>query len=1309
MGLFHEVLHFVIGAYRQELNPRVFQKCEAWLGENFTPAEIAAFLENATDVFPSTPVYRGETGIKEYLSSQTDGTPNAHIVLEELILIWLENQNPAFRPITELISDAELKRSPIYSGVMRSIEAFFKTQPVYGPDGESLFDMLRAPALESPESIGEQLAFILTRWRDLLARSPLLAPLVEELMSKVLTGTDFLKEEGRYFETLKAVQQNAMKQLADADRAKLAEVRPWNFAGGDPAEKEVQLVDFKGLIYDEPEQFSADRNWMPRVILMAKSTFVWLDQLSKQYGQWIQRLDEIPDSELDTLAARGFTGLWLIGLWQRSHASERIKKINGNPEAVASAYSLTGYSIATELGGEEAYKNLRDRCKQRGIRLASDMVPNHFGIDSDWVIDHPERFVGAPEPPYPNYTFNGPDLSDNDRIGIFIEDGYWRKTDAAVVFKRVDRQTGHATYIYHGNDGTGLPWNDTAQLDYLKSEVREAVMQTILEVAHKFQIIRFDAAMTLAKKHFQRLWYPQPGTGGDIASRTAYAMSREEFDSVFPLEFWREVVDRVAVEVPDTLLLAEAFWMMEAYFVRTLGMHRVYNSAFMHMMKKEDNAGYRTYLKDILAFNPQILKRYVNFMNNPDEETAVNQFGRDGKYFGVCIVLITMPGLPMFGHGQIEGFAEKYGMEYKRAYIGESPDAHLIHRHEREIFPLLKKRAIFSDVENFLLYDFTLESGETDENVFAYSNRAGDERSLVVYHNRYGETRGRLRNSVWFMDDYGNMTDRVLGQGLFIGSTNDRYVIFRDSISGLEYIHAAQQLWETGLSLSLGAYQYHVFLNIREVDSSADRPYQKLATMLNGRGVTSIDESLLEITYEPVYYPYREAVNQGSLRYLLNHKTGDNSQSAASETAEAEAAFAKKSQSIAEAVRTLAGGTTSIEKFVRARSKEFSALLSIQKDKSLSGLMQFALPPGTDESLYGWRVMLIYLFSHRLGDLTTDTASRNCFREWNLRRVVHRTLLDSGIGQEAAQRDALLLEILITVDQMSGLINEPLGDKLARLLDWEQARTYIGANWHEGVLWFSKEKLEELIAFVLVAATLKDASDTAEAYPPDKIDTLMKAVSASEFQLEKLKTLLAPPESNEAESGDASDGILRDVSKTTPAVKLSSPRPLVKAVFDTPAKATPRETPGKSASAKKNLPSAETDVEVKAPAKRAGGGSAAGTKAVKMNGVASAKKTVQPAAVSKTSTPSKRTSASKSATPSKSAIPAKSATPPKPSPPKSATALKAAAAPKPLPKVVSGKTASGKSAVKPKATAKPKASSKPKAAAKPTPAPKRRK
>src|SRR3712207_7938452 len=54
------------------------------------------------------------------------------------------------------------------------------------------------------------------------------------------------------------------------------------------------------------------------------------------------------------------------------------------------------------------------------------------------------------------------------------------------------------------------------------------------------------------------------------------------------------------------------------------------------------------------------------------------------SYFGICTVMVTMPGLPMFGHGQVEGFTEKYGMEYQRAYWDESPDPYLVQRHERD-------------------------------------------------------------------------------------------------------------------------------------------------------------------------------------------------------------------------------------------------------------------------------------------------------------------------------------------------------------------------------------------------------------------------------------------------------------------------------------------------------------------------------------------------------------------------------------------------------------------------------------------------
>ena len=99
--------------------------------------------------------------------------------------------------------------------------------------------------------------------------------------------------------------------------------------------------------------------------------------------------------------------------------------------------------------------------------------------------------------------------------------------------------TGDTRYVYHGNDGTSFPWNDTAQLDYLNPAVREQVIQTILHVARMFPIIRFDAAMTLAKRHIQRLWYPAPGAGGAIPSRAEYSMPTPDFDARIPIEFWR--------------------------------------------------------------------------------------------------------------------------------------------------------------------------------------------------------------------------------------------------------------------------------------------------------------------------------------------------------------------------------------------------------------------------------------------------------------------------------------------------------------------------------------------------------------------------------------------------------------------------------------------------------------------------------------------------------------------------------------------------------------------------------------------------
>lgn len=818
MGLLDEIFHYVCRLYREKAEPAFFSGAVSRLEDMLGADTLDRILLTFVSEFPPRAVYRKKTTAEAWLTgTDSGGIPHRIIALEELVLLHLANENPAFEPFTPIFSDEKLKSDPAYRSFWNIFRSWSAGNPPFGPENRDLVSMLKAPVDYSPFDLKGQLEYVRTRWADILG----------DWLARLLAGLDLIAEEEK------------------------PGWGPGPGAGG----YDLPVYDFDD-ISKEYERFSPDREWMPNVVMIAKSTLVWLDQLSKKYGRPITRLDQIPDEELNFLEQAGFTGLWLIGLWERSPASARIKQICGNPEAAASAYSLNDYEVANELGGWEALDNLRSRAWKRGIRMASDMVPNHTGMDSSWVISRPDLFIQTKESPFPGYDFSGENLSHDDRVGIYLENHYYSKTDCAVVFKRVDHHTGDTRYIYHGNDGTGMPWNDTAQIDFLNPEAREEVIRKILHVASNFPIIRFDAAMVLAKKHIQRLWYPEPGKGGDIASRSRFALKREEFEHKIPEEFWREVVDRCAKEIPDTLLLAEAFWMMEGYFVRTLGMHRVYNSAFMNMLKREDNEKYRSTIKNTIEFDPEILKRYVNFMNNPDEETAVAQFGRGDKYFGVCTMMTAMPGLPMFGHGQIEGFEEKYGMEYRRAYRDETTDNGLVARHQHEIFPLMKRRYLFAGVEHFLLYDFW-ENGTVNENVFVWSNRAGGERALIFYNNVYQQASGWINRSAAYAqknpDGTKQLVQRDLREGLGLTDRENRFCLLQEQRSGLWYIRTVREMVTNGFFASLNGFQTQVFLNIQERDDNADGHYRQLYESLGGKGIPDIHMGIQNIVLKDLY------------------------------------------------------------------------------------------------------------------------------------------------------------------------------------------------------------------------------------------------------------------------------------------------------------------------------------------------------------------------------------------------------------------------------------------------------------------------
>ncbi len=760
-------------------------------------------------------------------------------------------------------------------------------------------------------------------------------------------------------------------------------------------------------------------------------------------------------------------------MWERSIASRLIKQRGGNPEAVASAYSLMDYRISEDLGGEGALASLRDRAMARGIRLACDMVPNHMGIDSRWVVEHADHFISRPDSPFEAYSFNGPNLSSDERVGIYLEDHYDDASDAAVVFRRVDRWSGEERFVYHGNDGTGMPWNDTAQLDFLRADVREAVIQTILAVARRAPIIRFDAAMTLARRHVQRLWYPIPGSGESIPSRGAYAMDRREFAARMPHEFWREVVDRVAEDAPDTLLLAEAFWLMEGYFVRTLGMHRVYNSAFMHMLRDEDNKGYRTVLRNTLAFDPEILQRYVNFMSNPDERTAVDQFGSGDKYFGVATVLATLPGLPMFAHGQIEGLSERYGMEFRRARLEETPDRALIERHERESVPLLHERHLFAEAREFALYDLVADGGAVEEDAYVYTNGDGARRCLVVFHDRDGEIHGRVHRSVpasRSASDGRREVVTTLAEALALPAEAGAWVVFRDQRSGRGWLRACREVHEQGLDLELGAYDCRVFMDPAVLWDDEGGDLRRLAVRLGGRPVADLDQALDELVRAPLRETIRQLIDARAFRRIAGAALGRD------EPATRTVLLAEEERAaglLGRLARAEAGSDTAAASTMLGRVRAVTHLVRSGRGAGTStGRSSLATWLGTDRTR--WAILLGWIHAEAVrGLLEARREDAGWMRQRGVDEALAAAAGELGVGQEDARQVAQTIAALIAApdpptraDAPGGEPSDGRGDGDRSLPAWfELDSVRLASGWHrwEGEAYVERETLESFL------------------------------------------------------------------------------------------------------------------------------------------------------------------------------------------------------------------------------------------------------
>src|SRR5215472_10488980 len=168
MGLIDEALHLVLELYRRQRDPKAIIEALAFLERRVGREAVDNLLVEFAELFPTVAVYRGKLSAADWLKQSTGTISNRAIALEEALFLWLANANPAFTKYQELFDDTALSTSTAYPQLAPLLREYFESRPRFGPENQNVFDLLRAPALSSPESLSGQLAYIRQKWTALL-------------------------------------------------------------------------------------------------------------------------------------------------------------------------------------------------------------------------------------------------------------------------------------------------------------------------------------------------------------------------------------------------------------------------------------------------------------------------------------------------------------------------------------------------------------------------------------------------------------------------------------------------------------------------------------------------------------------------------------------------------------------------------------------------------------------------------------------------------------------------------------------------------------------------------------------------------------------------------------------------------------------------------------------------------------------------------------------------------------------------------------------------------------------------------------
>jgi Alpha amylase, catalytic domain len=421
------------------------------------------------------------------------------------------------------------------------------------------------------------------------------------------------------------------------------------------------------------------------------NTRVWLTELSRPLAR-PATLDDIPDDELDRVGKSGFDWVWLLSVWRTGSAGQQISRSNpewrrefeetlpdlSEEDIGGSGFAITGYTVHPSLGGDAALARLRERLRERGLRLMLDFVPNHTGIDHPWVDDHGEYYVPGTEL----------DLARAPADYVWV------------------RRTRGDLLLAHGRDPYFPGWPDTLQLDYSNPATQEAMIGELLGIAEQCDGVRCDMAMLVLPDVFERTW-----------GRRAPP-------------FWPEATRRVREKASSFRFMAEVYWDLE-WTMHQQGFDYAYDKRLYDRLREGQARPVREHLRAGLDYQTKLAR----FLENHDEPRAAATFA-PGMHQAAAIIAYLSPGLRFFHQGQFEGRRKRISPHLVRAPI--EPADERLQRFYDHLLEVLRQRPFRDGRWRLLECAPAWDSNWTSDCFVACSWQEGDDLRRLIAVNYAG-------------------------------------------------------------------------------------------------------------------------------------------------------------------------------------------------------------------------------------------------------------------------------------------------------------------------------------------------------------------------------------------------------------------------------------------------------------------------------------------------------------------------------------------------------------------------------------------